>query len=200
MALQAIYQSVQEEGAIFLRGSSMLTVKKTRSKSATGFRRMGRWGNGWGHGTGTPRRITEPCCRPYHTWVEITSSSTPRGRSGKDMWGIRLREKSSSLALSVKWWPNKESNPSLFPPQFRNFCAVGDVFSDLHRSRLLLSSLLLHSLDCLGLARRWTQRGDIHRSCVFLKHWLSTEINPTFIDLSQKGSQSKNSLQYSMSR
>lgn len=42
MALQAIYQSVQEEGAIFLRGSSMLTVKKTRSKSAT--EDSGGWG------------------------------------------------------------------------------------------------------------------------------------------------------------
>lgn len=35
MALQAVYQSVQEEGAVFVRGTSMLTVKKTRTESAT---------------------------------------------------------------------------------------------------------------------------------------------------------------------
>lgn len=42
MALQTICQSVQEEGAVFVRGTSIHTVKKTRSGSAT--EDSGGWG------------------------------------------------------------------------------------------------------------------------------------------------------------
>lgn len=87
--VDSVPQSVQMEGAVFVRGPCNLTVQEKWSKPApesTGGREVPGPEESEGvdgGGAGAPRRMIEPRRRLHHSWAEVISTALPRAGVGK---------------------------------------------------------------------------------------------------------------------
>lgn len=87
--VDSVPQSVQMEGAVFVRGPCNLTVQEKWSKPApesTGGREVPGPEESEGvdgGGAGAPRRMIEPRRRLHHSWAEVISAALPRAGVGK---------------------------------------------------------------------------------------------------------------------